>query len=740
MQIILSKHIGFCNGVKKSIEIAKKALAQNGKIYALHPLIHNKIVTDDLKRDGLFIANIDEISKEDTVIINAHGAPKYVVDNLKTQGVKVIDATCSFVKEVHRKVEEYNKLGYTFIIFGNKNHAEIIATASLCEHYQIVNSPEEIDFDNAEKFFIFAQTTFDTEKFNLFKNKINIFNRNLRKTVVFFDSICYTTLWRQVEAREIAEKSDYVLVVGDKNSANSMKLYDVAKSICPKTYFIQTVSDLTSVQIENNNAILGIISGASTPKELIMEVFYTMSEINTTEQVVKEEVTTEVVVNENESTTEAKEITMAEAMKQYGTPKNYREGMRRTTRVISADPTGINVVIENGGKNDSGFIAKEEAEVDGSYDSQNYKEGDIIECIIIPKDGNVKNVINLSKKARDLEKLDDERVKNILAGEEFTLSNLQVVNKGLLGKIGTYTIFVPSSQIKIGFVKNLEDYKDKTLRLVALPEKEELDEEGNPKKKRNTKRIVASQRVILEKEKAEKDEEFWSKIYEGAIVNGKVKRFASFGAFVSLKYMDALVHCTDLSWSKKRVVDPSEVLELNKSYDFIVLSADRETGKISLGYKQLQKKPFEIAQEKYPVGTVVTGKVARIVKFGAFVELEPGIDGLVHISQIKHGWTDNAAENLVEGQEVQVKVMKYENDKITLSIKALIKEEPAEEVVEENTATNDTTTVNTRGKKDGKVKKTKEIKEEDDEPREYVSDNKGVTLGDLFANFNLNND
>ena len=187
------------------------------------------------------------------------------------------------------------------------------------------------------------------------------------------------------------------------------------------------------------------------------------------------------------------------------------------------------------------------------------------------------------------------------------------------------------------------------------------------------------------------------------------------------------------------MTDPAEVLELNKNYDFIVLSADRENGKISLGYKQLQKKPYEIAQEKYPVGSVVNGKVARLVKFGAFIELEPGIDGLVHVSQIKRGWIENAAEVLKEGDEVQVKVMGYENEKITLSIKELAPVEVKEVEVE----TSDNAESNVRSRKDekgNKSKKNREIKEEDNEPREYVSGSHGATIGDLFKNLTVSAD
>ena len=739
MQIILSEHIGFCKGVNHSIELTEKALKEYGKVFCLHPIIHNKNCVSDLYNKGLILTSEDKIKKGDVVVINAHGAAPSTIKSLIDKGATVIDATCIFVKKIHELISKYDKEGYSVIIIGDKNHAEVIAASQYCKSCTVTENPDEIDFSVNENFFVVSQTTFNAEKFKIIEKKIRKNTENSKKTVEIFHSFCYNTLWRQVEAQRIAEKSDIMLVIGDKTSSNTTKLYDICSQYCNSVYFIENVSDLKSVHIENNKQVLGIVTGASTPKELIMEVFYIMNEVNVAEQNVSEEINATVAQAPEKvenKTEETNNISMAEAMKKYS-GKTYREGMRLTTKVVSVDPTGISVAIEGGGKNDSGFISKDEAEIDGSFDPENYKVNDEIKCIIIPKEqGSKDNRINLSKKAFDKAKLDDEYVQKILAGEEFTLSSTQEVKGGLLGKIGSYNIFVPASQIRIGFVKNLADYTNKTLRLVALPPKEETEEDGTVKK-RSAKRIVASQRVILEKEKAAREEEFWSKIYVGAIVNGKVKRFANFGAFVSLKYMDALVHCTDLSWSKKRVTDPSEVLELNKNYDFIVLAADRENGKISLGYKQLQKKPYEIAQEKYPIGSVVTGKVARLVKFGAFIELEPGIDGLVHVSQIKRGWIENAAEVLKEGDEVQVKVMGYDNEKITLSIKELCPEEVVEKADNDETDNGETSTQRKKDDKSNKFKKNKEAKEEDDEPREYVSGSQGATIGDLFKNLSV---
>ena len=743
MPVILGEN-GFCNGVERAIKIALSATKKYGACYCLHPLIHNKSVVKDLEKKNVFLLNQDQLpDKKYPVVISAHGCGNITKNKLINDGYNVIDATCPFVEKIHETILIKAKEGYYIVIIGDKNHAEVIGSKELCDNSIVISDAKDIDFTVSDKFFVTVQSTFSVKRYEEIKNNIKYYNDNLLKTVEFFDSICYTTIDRQINAETLSKKCDCIIVVGDANSSNCTKLLSLAKEHCQNVFLVENVSDLKSIQI-NNYVMPGIISGASTPKELTMEVFNRMSEevvINNNVDEVKEEaVTAEAPVAKKEDKGEV--TTMEEALKRYQ-PKNYREGMRLKTRVVKADMTGITVTVEGGGKNDCGFIAREEAELDGSYDMANYKEGDEIEAIVIPKEKSAEKAINLSKRKFDEIKLDDEKVKGILAGEEFTLACNQEIKGGLLGKIGTYTIFVPASQIRIGFVKSLADYVGKPLRLKALPPKEELDEEGNPKRPRNPKRIVASQRVILEAEKASKEEEFWSKIYEGAIVNGKVKRFTSFGAFVSLKQMDALVHNSDLSWSKKRINDPGEVLELNKNYDFVVLSADRESGKISLGYKQLQKKPAEIAQEKYPVGSVVKGKVARLVSFGAFVELEPGIDGLVHISQINHGWIQKAADALKEGDEVEVKVMNYDGDRITLSIKELLPEVPAEAPVEgedgaaatekpsRSAAFNKRLEGQEKGEK--KEKKPRRAKEEDDgEPREYVSTGSGVTLGDLF--------
>ena len=571
---------------------------------------------------------------------------------------------------------------------------------------------------------------------------------NLKKIVVILNTICYTTIRRQLEAHQLCKNADLVLIVGDRQSANVNKLFEIAKSYLQNAYIIENVNDLKSVA-KYNITMPTILSGASTPKELVMEVINIMEQnINTVDINEAVEVKTEAVATAEpvEVKTAKKEVeitTMEEALKHGFAPRSYREGMTVKATIQSIDPTGVTVFVSLNGKNDSGFIAADEMELDGTYDMSKYAIGDNLQAIIIPKTDAKLKAINLSKKKFDEILVADEAVKAIKEGEEFTLTIQSAIKGGLLGKIGSYSIFVPASQIRIGYVKNLEEYVGKKLRLRILPPKAE--EEGEEKRKSNPKRIVASQRIILEEEKVAKEDAFWDAMQVNNIVEGKVKRFAKkddkyFGIFVSIMNKDCLLHISDLSWTK--VEDPSTVLELNKKYEFVVLKADREADKVSLGYKQLQKQPYELAAEKYHVGDVVKGKVERIKEFGAFISIEPGIDGLVHVSEICHKWISNANEALKIGDEVEAKIISFEKNKITLSIKALIEAPVVEEVATEEGKEDKSSRTDRFNKRAAKAedkgeKKAKKEKVEDDEPHEYVSSTTGATMADLFKGLDL---
>ncbi len=756
MQITVAKNAGFCFGVRNAIEIATNNL--DGGIYTLGELIHNTRVIGELRENGVIpIDDLSFLKRGDKVVIRAHGVTPATEQELRDIGCKIFDATCPFVKKLQKTAQEYSTKGYKIIIIGDKNHPEIMGLTGYCPNgYQIIDEINQVDLSTGDNFAVVSQTTFSDEKFKKIVENIqnNILYSN--KTVVFFDTICYTTKARQEEARALAQVNDCVLVVGDKSSSNAKRLYDVAKSVNDNVFFIEKVSDAQSLMITKFTT-MALVAAASAPDELIEEVFSSMSETQNNEvlETVAENTATEAVAEVATTAPEAEEKVTPVAEKAQKTEltmddimasdkaagfTTYREGKRITAKIMNADENGI--FVEIGGKKD-GFIDKSEVNIDGSYNPADYKKGDSVEAIIINKKGD-STYVTLSKREVDLVKKNDEEALAALESSEFTLEPpLKIVkNKegnpvGLEGRLGAFTVFIPGSQIRIGRVNNLEDYLDKKLRLRML--------------QKNGRRITASQRVILEEEKNSKEEAFWNEIVPGSVVKGKVKRFASFGAFVNVKGHDCLAHVSDLSWKKKNV-DPAEILELNATYDFIVLKADRETDKVSLGFKQLQKKPYEIAAEKYPVGSVIKGTIARIHPFGAFVEIEDGIDGLIHVSQISHKYVKEASELLHEGQEVEAKIISFEGNRITLSMKEL---EPAPEVApakeksEEDYTEQRAETENKQPRAPRAPRRKIEYnpdkgderrgrrEDRSDEPHEWVSDSGNATLADLLKGLDL---
>lgn len=770
MQIAITRFPGYCKMVERAIAIAESAAEEfpDKKVYTLGRLAHNDRVSERLSKKGISVAlSPEELTAGDVLVISAHGAPPSVYEATAKRGIIVRDATCPNIVKIHDTIKKYGEKGYFVLLIGDEKHREIVGDSGWARDVAVADNDEKaisiLTEKGVEKAVVVFQTTFEVEKYSDIADKLQKFAENSKKTLVILKSICYTTIERQAEAESLSESADVVLVVGDSGSSNTAKLLEISRKKADAV-LIEKVSDLQSVKIKNNITKLAVLAGASTPKELTMEVIYTMEQNNTpdvaidvnptevAEEKVTETVTEEVKADEAVVETAEKPVqkkkkeitTMEEAMKAGFAPKSYRENQRVRVTVESVDQTGVNVSLNLGGKNDAGFIAASEMEIDGSFDPANYTVGETLEAIIIPKADAKSKTINLSKRKCDEIFVGDAAAQHILNGEDFKLKITSVTKGGLLGKLGSYTIFVPASQIRMGFVKNLEDYVGKELRLRMLPPKEE---EGG--RKPNPKRIVASQRVILEEEKAQREDEFWANVVPGAVVEGKVKRFAQkdgkyFGIFVSVFNKDCLLHISDLSWTK--VEDPSEVLKLNETYNFLVLKADREADKVSLGYKQLQKTPYQLAAEKYHVGDVVKGTVARIKDFGAFISLEPGIDGLVHVSEISHNYIKSAADALKVGDEVEAKIINFEKDKITLSIKAC--QEPEVQEVAEKEESDAPAQTSSRIAKfhnraqgaEDQPKRRRRDEERDNEVHEYYSsDSTGATFADLFKNIDLSN-
>ena len=770
MQIAITRFPGFCKMVERAIAIAESAAEEfpDKKVYTLGRLAHNDRVSERLSKKGISVAlSPEELTAGDVLVISAHGAPPSVYEASAKRGIIVRDATCPNIVKIHDTIKKYGEKGYFVLLIGDEKHREIVGDSGWARDVAVADNAEKaisiLTEKSVEKAVVVFQTTFEVEKYSDIADKLQKFAENSKKTLVILKSICYTTIERQAEAESLSESADVVLVVGDSGSSNTAKLLEISRKKADAV-LIEKVSDLQSAKIKNNITKLAVLAGASTPKELTMEVIYTMEQNNTpdvaidvnptevAEEKVTETVTEEVKADEAVVETAEKPVqkkkkeitTMEEAMKAGFAPKSYRENQRVRVTVESVDQTGVNVSLNLGGKNDAGFIAASEMEIDGSFDPANYTVGETLEAIIIPKADAKSKTINLSKRKCDEIFVGDAAAQHILNGEDFKLKITSVTKGGLLGKLGSYTIFVPASQIRMGFVKNLEDYVGKELRLRMLPPKEE---EGG--RKPNPKRIVASQRVILEEEKAQREDEFWANVVPGAVVEGKVKRFAQkdgkyFGIFVSVFNKDCLLHISDLSWTK--VEDPSEVLKLNETYNFLVLKADREADKVSLGYKQLQKTPYQLAAEKYHVGDVVKGTVARIKDFGAFISLEPGIDGLVHVSEISHNYIKSAADALKVGDEVEAKIINFEKDKITLSIKAC--QEPEVQEVAEKEESDAPAQTSSRIAKfhnraqgaEDQPKRRRRDEERDNEVHEYYSSGStGATFADLFKNIDLSN-
>ena len=756
MKVVVAKHAGFCKGVKSAFDKALELVEKYGKIYTLGELVHNELVTQYLQDKGAICVDVkdeSQLKKGDVVLIRAHGITKELQDSLQERGVILFDATCPVVKRNQKIADERRIAGDDIIIVGDKNHDEVIGVASYAgDKVRVVRDDEDLKIGDENTSILF-QTTILPEKFEKIEENAKNFEKKHGNLVGIFNTICYTTKVKQDEARALAAKGGAVLVLGSHTSANTRRLYEVAKQVNPDTYFVESVSDaLNQTKFFKDIQSVSIVAGASTPPWLIQEVTQLMSETQKNAvETVETEVKNEATLQEQTNAEEKEPTTMADLMKSANSVgyTNYKVGKRIKGKVISAGDNGIYVAI--GGKKD-GFIDKSEATLDGNYNPADFKEGDEIQATILAVN---KEYVSLSKKDVDAIRQEEAEAEKALAQGEFSLTMTEVVKGGLRGRLGQYTIFVPASQIRMGYVSNLEDYKGKTLRLTLMPPKEKeattvegeeaVQNEDKPQKK--SRYLFASQRIILEREKKEKEDLFWNNIHVHDIVTGKVKRFTQFGAFVNVRGFDCLAHISELSWNK--ITDPSTVLTIGESYDFVVLKMDRETGKISLGYKQLQKKPYEVAAEKFPVGTVIKGKVERIFPYGAFVSIDDGVDGLVHVSQISHNWIKDANEALTVGQEVEAKIIGFDDNRITLSIKELL---PAPEETQATEANEEATDEEKAAKRSSRVKKFEQKvadgenkrerrgakKEASNEPKEWVSGSSSATLGDLFKNLNLN--
>lgn len=630
MQLVVANSAGFCFGVNNAVKIVFD-LAKNSedRIYTLGPIIHNEEVVDKLKDKGIIsIDKLEQVEKPAKVIVRAHGVGPNVISEFEANGIEVVNATCPYVEKIQRLVNQKYKEGYQIIIVGDKKHPEIIGINGWCNNSAyIIDSIEEVDsLPNIEKnICIVAQTTFMREKWEKIIQSLNKRFENVLK----FDTICNATDKRQTEAEKISKEVDMVLVIGGEHSSNTNKLFEICKANCPKTYKIQTADDIPPVDIKKIKKI-GITAGASTPDWVIKEVIHNMSELD------KQDL----------------EMSFADAFE--SSLVTLTTGQITKGKIIGYN---LNEVYVDLGFKSDGIIPMQEFSDDVDFDPEkSLKVGDEVDVFVVRVNDGEGNVM-LSKKKVDAVKGWDVLEEAFESKRPIAVKISEQVNGGVIGYSHGVKIFIPASQISDRFIKDLSSYVKQVLQVQII--------EINKQKRK----VVGSARTIIEKNKEFAASEVWNNIEVGKTYKGQVKSLMDFGAFVDIGGVDGLVHLSELSWNK--IKHPSEVVKVGDEITVNVLDFDKEKKRISLGYKKQEDNPWVSAIKKYEVGNIITGKVVRLVPFGAFVEIEQGIDGLVHISQISSVRLGKPGDVLKVGQEVQAKIteLDIEAKKISLSIK-----------------------------------------------------------------------
>jgi len=641
MNIKLAKYAGFCFGVKRAMDIAvETAKNTNENIYTIGPLIHNEQAVNYLESNKIIVANdINDIPDGSTVIIRTHGIPQSLYSNLKS--FNIIDATCPFVKKIHNIVNEKYEKGYQIVIVGNKDHPEVIGINGWCNNSAIIiNIPEEIEKICTEKpICMVVQTTFSTEIWK----KIKKIAKNTCQTIQIFDTICSATEDRQQESLKLSSEVDTMIVIGGKHSSNTKKLVDICKSHCANTYHIETVSELPNETWNNRN--IGVTAGASTPEWIIKEVISKMSE----EKVM--EVTDE--------------ISFAEELEK--SLVSLKSGDIVKGIVIRVTPT--EVYVDLGTKAD-GIIPVGELTDDPSVSPEDIvKVGDELDVFVV-RVNDVEGTIKLSKKKLDIIAGQKKFETAVESKEIFEGKVINAVNAGVIVLSNGTRVFVPARQTGSRYIQDLNTIVGTNVKFRVI--------DYNSK----NRKVVGSIKSVTDEVAAAKLNEFWANAEIGKEYTGTVKSLTNFGAFVDIGGIDGLIHISELSWG--RVKHPSDVLKVGDVVKVFILALDKETNKISLGYKRAEDNPWEIIKTKVALGDVVKVKIVRIVSFGAFAEIIPNVDGLIHISQISNKHIDTVSSVLKVGDEVDAKVteLDLENKKISLSMRALIEPEIVEETTE----------------------------------------------------------
>jgi len=639
MNVRVAKSAGFCFGVERAVNKVYEQ-ADNGSkpIYTFGPIIHNEEVVKDLENKGVIVLEDEEQLNEvtdGTVIIRSHGVGRHVYKLLEEKNLICVDATCPYVLKIHRIVEKESAGGRHIIIIGNAKHPEVegikghsSTPVTIIESYE---EAEAFSGDENTRYCIVSQTTFN---YNKFQDVVEII---LKKgyDIIVLNTICGATEERQTEAKAIAAVSDAMIVIGGSHSSNTQKLFEICKKECNNTYYIQTLVDLDTNQFLSIDNV-GITAGASTPKKIIEEVQKEMAEVSF-EQMLEESLKT-----------------------------------IRTGEVVEGTVIGVkeDEIILNIGYKSDGIITRSEYTNDSSADlTTMVSVGDTMEAKVL-KVNDGEGQVALTYKRLAAEK-GSKRLEEAFNNKEVLTAKVsQVLDGGLSVVVDESRIFIPASLVSDTYEKNLEKYAGAEIEFVIT--------EFNPKRRR----VIGDRKQLLVAKKAQMQKELFEKIQAGDVVEGTVKNVTDFGAFIDLGGADGLLHISEMSWG--RVENPKKIFKVGEP--LTVLIKDIKEDKIALSLKFDNTNPWLNAAEKFAVGNVVEGRVARMTDFGAFVELEPGVDALLHVSQISREHVEKPADVLKAGQVITAKVVDLNeaDKKISLSMKAL--EAPAPEAAEEAAA------------------------------------------------------
>ena len=649
-KIIIAKSAGFCFGVSRSVSMAEKLL-EEGKAYSLGPLIHNNDVVSHLEEKGLsVIGTPEELPEGGRVIIRSHGVSSEVYMALEEKSAQVCDATCPKVKKIHELVSEASAAGRFVVIIGMHGHPEVEAVGGWCADHVICENVSELSelFRNNTELLdnpitMVVQTTQTRSNFTECAN----FLKKMCTNAQIFDTICGATSMRQEEAAKIAASCDVMVVIGGKHSANSVHLAEICRRECNNVQFISRADELDKDRLSGAETV-GITAGASTPSWIIKEVSNKMSE--------------EIKID---AAAEEKELSFDEMLEE--SIKTIYNGDKVTGCVIAITGTEISVDI---GAKYSGFIPTTEFTDDGINVEDAVKVGDTIEAVVV-RVNDVEGTVMLSKKRLDAAKswtAVEEAVENGIFLEGVVTEE----NKGgIVVSVGGVRVFVPASQSGLPKEADMSQLLKQKVRVKIT--------EVN----RGRKRVVGSIRAVAQKERRERAEAIWSEMEVGNKYHGTVKSMTSYGAFVDIGGIDGMVHVSEMSWG--RIKNPAEMFSIGDEVDVYVISFDREKRKISLGYKDPAENPWTKFTAAYNVGDTAEVKIVKLMTFGAFAEVLPGVDGLIHISQIANRRIGKPEEVLTVGDVVEAKItaIDMENHKISLSIRALAEPAAQPEAVEE---------------------------------------------------------